>query len=699
MYNRLEGSTIINIQGLECCIPPEGYVFNVLTRKLEYIGVYRRSKNPEECYWERFPYPDWYKEVTKKEDEYLKSKNAEEHSFYDARYEEYKKTQWFFRLNGFWFYNYNPVKKKLEAVYLTGFYYMLLQWFNIDVGYAKFIIPHLHKTYFLEYCIEDPICMGMIDVTKRRFLKTFMGGLFVLEYTTRTKMVNGTLQSKTGNDAKNVFSKAIVNPFRRFPRFFRPEYDMSLGINPKTEMRFQQTNIRGKKAEDTIDKDELGSMITWGSADPIHFDGWKIHRYFSDEWAKTVEANVFDRHEVIRYCLLDEEGKIIGKALYSSTVEKNDSDKDGVQEAAKQLWEASDQNKREANGMTQSGLYRFFQTSDEGRNFDIYGYPDVDKTIKDILADRESVKGNPRSLSARMRKEPRTIEEAFSDDGDKCVFNIMNILNREGELRENPVYKREILFYMDEEKQKVRWRDATKSEKDFCWRLSKDAELGLFDDNKSIRDNGALKPGRTKFGAISVDSYSNSQGGKKYGSKASAWIGRKLDVFNPGSTGKPVGHLYGRPNEKDELHRQVMLAAIFFGYTVFYEHTADDYFTYFRDRGKLGYLGLYPMSLIDVVKRKKENLERHRGTPITPFSLTKQLDNGIAYFENHCDKLDFEEIFPPAKKFDPYKRTEFDIIVSLLILITVLAEPDYTPPPRRQPLVTVYNSQGKQVLN
>lgn len=688
MYSIIPQGNIVNIQGLNCSIPPVGYVFNAITKQLEYRGVYSRSDNPKEQYWERFQLPSWYKEVTKKEDEYLKKKKEDDSPFYDERYEEFKRQEWDRRLNGFWFMN-NGV-----AVYLTGFYYMLLQWFNIDIGYAKFIIPHLHKTYFLQYCIEDPFCMGMIDVTKRRFLKTFMGGLFILEYVTRTKMVNGALQSKTGNDAKKVFGKAVVYPFRKFPRFFRPEYDMSLGINPKTEIRFQQTNIRGKKAEDAIDKDELGSMIDWGSADGIHYDGQKLHRYFSDEWGKTTEANIFDRHEVIRYCLLDEEGKIIGKALYSTTVEKLESDKDGVQEAAKQLWDASDQNNREANGLTQSGLYRFFQTSDEGRNFDIYGYPDVEKTVKEILADRESVRNSPRSLSARMRKEPRTIDEAFSDDGDKCVFNIINILDREKWLRENPIFKRSIVFYMDGETQKVKWRDATKSELDFCWRVSPDAELGLFEDNKTIKEGTTIKPGRIKFGAISVDSYSNSQGGRKYGSKASAWMGRKYDINNPTQTGKPTGHLYGRPKEKDELHRQVMLAAIYMGFEAFYEHTSDDYFSFFRDRGKLGYLGLYPWSLIDVTKRNKETVERHRGTPITPFSLTKQLDNGIAYFENHCDKIDFEEVFPPAKKFDPYKRTDYDAVVSLLILITVLYEPVVVSQPPKTPLVRVYPNTG-----
>ncbi|MEB2453890.1 hypothetical protein Q3369_15485, partial [Listeria monocytogenes] len=94
----------------------------------------------------------------------------------------------------------------------------------------------------------------------------------------------------------------------------------SLGITPKTEIRFQQTNVRGAKAEEGLDKEELGSMIDHGGADPVHYDGQKIHRGFEDEWAKTIECNIYDRHEVLRYCVVDDEGRIIGKLLYSSTV-------------------------------------------------------------------------------------------------------------------------------------------------------------------------------------------------------------------------------------------------------------------------------------------------------------------------------------------------------------------------------------------
>lgn len=686
MYNPIENGSIINIQGLDCHLPPVGYVFNVITNKLEYVGVHSRSDIPSEQYWERIPYPSWYKEVTKKEDDYLKRKKEDDPPFYDEKYEEYKRQEWFRRLNGFW------IMVNGKPIYLTGFYYMLLQWFGIDVGYAKFIIPHLHKTYFLQYCIEDPICMGMIDVTKRRFLKTFMGGLFILEYVTRTKMVNGALQSKTGNDAKNVFSKAIVYPFRKFPRFFRPEYDMSLGVNPKTEIRFQQTNIRGKKAEDSIDKDELGSMVAWGSADPIHFDGWKIHRYFSDEWGKTVEANIYDRHEVIRYCMLDEEGRIIGKALYSTTVEKNDSDKDGVQKAAKELWEASNQNKRQPNGMTQSGLYRFFQTSDEGKNFDIYGYPDVEKTIQEILLDREGVKDNQRSLFARIRKEPRTIDEAFSVDADTCIFNSFNITKREKEMEQNPVPKRGIWFYRDENTQRVKWRDATAKERDFHWRVTPDFPLSETESNMYVLDGTQRKPSMTHVGAIGIDGYSNTQGGEKWGSKASAWAGLRA---RDGKRKKVVGHLYGRPKEKDILHEQVLLCSEFLGFQAFYEHNSDDYYTYFKQRGRLQYLGLYPSVLIDPVKLEKT--DRHRGVPTTPYSLTKQADLGVSYFENDCDQIDFQELLDDAKTFDPNDRTKFDITVSFLITNAVLSEIPAKIPPKKNPIINIYPGMFKTV--
>jgi hypothetical protein len=677
MYEKIEGGSIIDIQGLKCNLPPEGYVFNIITKQVEFRGVYQKSELNTEQYWKRIPLPSWYMDTMKKWDEFDKKKKDDESEFYNENLEEFKKQEWDRRLNGFWYMNNG------KPLFLTGLHYLYLQWWPIDIGYPKFRMPDLEKFYFMDYCIQDPLCMGMLEVTKRRFGKSFVAGLFVSEYITRTKMTNGGIQSKTGSDAKKFFAKTVVNPFRRLPKFFRPEYDMSLGVNPKSEMRFQKTNVRGKKAEESIDKDELGSVIDFQSADVVAYDGQKLHRYVADECGKTTEVNVYDRHEVVRYCLLDDEGQIIGKALYTTTVEKLTTEKDGVQDAFKLLWEESNQDKRQDNGTTSSGLYRFFMSAKRTRNFDDFGFPDEDKTLDMILADRETVKNNPRALSARVRKEPLTIDEAFSTDSDKCIFNVMNIGARESYLKDNPILKRHILFYRDID-QIVRWRNITDKEEDFHWVITQFPKQG--EENKHIYDIKTRKPARTNDGAIAIDGYSNSQGGK-YGSKASAWIGRRYDLLNPETTGKAIGHLYGRPQIKETLHEQVLLAAEFYGYQAWYEHNSDDYLSYFRDRGRVGYLGSYPMSTIDPAKR--ETADRHKGFPTTPFSLTKQTDVGIMYFESHIDSIDFENLLEDAKKFDPNNRTDFDITVSFLMLIVCLMEP-IQKQIKREPLVKNY---------
>ncbi len=688
MYQKIDGGKVINVQGLECCIPPEGYVWNIITKQLEFRGVFERSKIKEEQYWDIQPLtPSWLKKTMMDWDEYDRKKKDDAPDFYDAKLEEFKQQEWDRRLNGFWYRNNG------EALYLTGTHYLYIRWWNIDIGLPKFRVPDLEKAYFMQYCIEDPLCMGMVEVTKRRFGKSFWAGLFLVEYVSRTKMAFGGIQSKTGKDASKFFGKTIVNPFRRLPKFFRPEYDMSLGVNPKSEMRFQKTNVRGKKAESGISKDELGGGIDHQPSDKVAYDGQKLHRYVADECGKTVEADVYERHEVIRYCLMDDEGKIIGKALYTTTVEKIESDKDGVQDAFKSLWNESNQNSRKENGMTGSGLYRFFMSAKRTRYFDAYGYPNEQKTEKEILSDREGVKDNSRSLFARIRKEPLTIEEAFSIDADTCIFNSFNIANREKKIEENPVHKRSVWFYRDENTQLVKWRDITNKERSFHWKVSPEFPLSDKEANKFEMEGSLRKPARTDFGAIGIDGYSNSQGGQKWGSRASAWAGqRKKD----GRRKKVFGHLYGRPHEKDLLHEQVMLCAEYLGVQAFYEHNSDDYYSYFKLRGRLLYLGIYPTILIDPIKLAET--ERHRGVPTTPYSLTKQADLGVSYFEGDCDEIDFQELLDDAKTFDPNDRTKSDITVSFLITNAVLSEVAIKPPPKKTPIIHVYANERQSVV-
>jgi homing endonuclease-like protein/LAGLIDADG DNA endonuclease family protein len=1019
MYLEIPQGSKTNIQGLDCHIPPEGYVWNMVTKKLEPRGVHKRSDIISEQFWERMPLPTWYKSKVKEEDAYEKRRKEDDPPYYDEVYEKYKQQEWDRRLNGFWFMN-NGV-----PTYLTGSHYVFLQWWQIDIGYPKFRIPDMEYFYFLQYCIEDPDSMGMLEITKRRFGKTFRGGLFLYEYPTRTKMTNGGIQSKTGNDAKKVFAKAVINPFKKLPRFFRPEYDMSLGITPKSEIRFQQTNVRGKKAEDGLDKEELGSMIDFQSADTVAYDGQKLHRYFSDEWAKcfskgtkirmydgsiknvenitngelvmgddstprktygitsgtermyrvipnsgepfecneshilslkksgntnpinislreyftlsssekknlmlwkvgveykeaihfiepyflgawlgdgtskcsgftsndkevidymqktstdnklllrkkskydyhissgtpglnnvlltelkrlslidnkhipkeylidsvknrlqllaglidtdghlyvknglsaryeitqkrkelayqiqdlarscgfkatlykrittmarkdgtiykcdvfkvciygelykipckverkqakiiniagrrknplrsgfkiepigegeyygfavgdnhlfllsdytvvhnTTEVNIYDRHDVIRYCMLDDEGRIIGKALYSSTVEVLESEKDGVQEAAINLWNDSDQNNRGEDGRTPSGLYRFFMTADRARNFDIYGFPDVEKTIKAILADRETVKHNQRSWAARVRKEARTIKEAFYAGNDKCEYNAENLANQIQELEDNPVFWRQCRLVL--KKKTVPSIVIGKKPKELI-------EVGMMDDakggwfileapinpNKFDNRGGFLEPKNAMLYQIGVDTTQDRIAVS--GSNPAIVVFKKSLMVDGEETGNYPVAIWISPTRLDiHFDEEVKKACLWYGCKANYEiDRRTDFYRYFCKEECQSFLTWTPPTLINPLKKRTFRPE-YGSRSGDPFQLAQMLQISKLYidgdsdevYNGHVHRIKHIGLLQQGLEYNHLDRTKSDLWVALqMALVAVFGE-------------------------
>lgn len=680
MYEKIKDGTIINIQGLDCCIPPAGYVVDMKTKELRHVGIYSRSENVEEQYWERIKEPDWYWSVLKQEDAFNKKRVDDNAKFFDERYEEYKQQEWDRRLHGFWFMNNgNPV-------YLVGAHYLFLQHIKIDVGSPKFRTPDLDYFYFLQYVIEDPNCMGMLEVTKRRFGKTFRGGVFVLDYPTRTKMTNGTIQSKTGADAKKVFAKAVVDPFKKLPRFFKPEYDLSGGVTPKSELRFQNTNVRGKKAEENLEKEELGSLIDFYSADALATDGQKIHRKFDDEWAKTTECNIYDRHDVTRYCLMDDEGRIIGKVLYSSTVEVLETEKDGVQEAAINLWNDSDQLKKGKDGRTASGLYRFFMTASRAKNFNIYGEPDVEKTIKEILADRETVKHNQRSLAARIRKEPLTIREAFYAGNDKCEFNAENINNQIQKLEDEPVFLRQVRLVF--KKEKVPKKFPTQKDREI-------KKVGYMDDQKggwflfeeplkpnSFEDSGGyLSPTNKIQYQIGVDTTQNRIAID--GSNPSIVVFKKSLIIEGEEKGMyPVAMWVSQTRLDIDFDEEVLKACMWYGCTANYEiDRRTDYYRYFCKELAQAFLEWTPKIAMNPLKR---NFKPEYGTRSgDPFQLAQQLQCAKMYidgldnevYNGHVHRIVFPTLLKELLMYNHLDRTKSDQVVGLMMaLLPVLGE-------------------------
>ena len=613
--------------------------------------------------------------------------------------------------SGHWFMsNGNPT-------YITGKNYFYLQWFKLeDDIYPEYRSNDRRYFLFLDHWEGKKFCLGIVRTKKRREGASSQACSNLIYEAIFYKNSNCGLISKTKDDSKDTFRDMVTFAYRQLPVFLKPKQ-----VNKEdsvTELVFAHKSQSNKGATASTIENDGGHQSKINYRAPVlnAYDRGRLSRLLLDEGAKYPKETPTSQLLGIITKTMVKGVQRVGFLEAPSTV--NEMTKSGGAEFY-EIWKKADQFKELP---TPNRLVRYFSPAYEGYPgfIDQYGdsvigeptkeqyeylvskWVERDADTGDLISElseedirlgakyyvsikrREGLDGI--GLEEEIRMNPCNEDEAFLSAVSDCAFNSINIKKRQKELEENPIFKRKVIFYRKLD-QTVAFRDANENEK-FCWNITQFPKNGQ--DNKSYYDLNTKKPSRIRDGVIAVDSYSNTQGGRKYGSKASAWIGRRFDINEPFSTGKAIGHLFGRPKEKDDLHNQILLAAEYYGYQVFYEHTADDYLTFFRNRSRVGYLGTYPMSLIDPAKRK--DADKFKGVPITPFSLTKQLDNGIAYFEHHCDLIDFEEVLENALIFDPYNRTAYDCVVAFLILISCLMDIPQQPTQRKSPLVKFYQN-------
>ena len=611
---------------------------------------------------------------------------------------------------GIWVYIYG------KPYFITKKYYFYLQWWTLEDG-SRPEYRDCDRRYFtfLEHWENTPWALGVIRSKKRREGASSQATSNLVYEAIFFKNSNCGLVSKSNEDGRSTFTEMVAYGYRQLPAFLKPKQ-----INREdsvTELVFAQKASSVKEGVAETQKEDEGNRSKINYRAPVlnAYDRGRMSRLLLDEFGKLEKEIQASQLFAIISKTLVKGVKRVGFVEMPSTVNK--MSKGGSE--FKLLWENADLNKRMP---TINRLVRYFSPAYDGYEgfIDKYGFsvmssptPEqkeylVEKwVVKDedgntiseiseedielgskayILKRREGRTGD--DLEEEIRMNPCTEVEAFMSANADCIFNVVKLNEQIERLKESPVPKRKVVFYRDEINQSIRWRDARDAET-FAWEFVSDLNL-KGEVNKHYYDNGTKRPGRVDIGVIGVDGYSNSQGGKKYGSKASAWVYSKYDLRDPLNTGLFTGHLYGRPNEKEELHNQIILAAEYLGYQVYYEFVADDYYTYFKNRGKLGYLAKFPLNAIDPSKRKKDSVERHYGFPVTDFSMTKQNDSMISYVEHYCEKIYWLELLEDLKNFEPSKRTPSDRTVSAMIALVAGLEPIYKPPLPQAPLVKIY---------
>ena len=289
---------------------------------------------------------------------------------FKEKWEPYIDEQFKLREEGHWFNN------KGLATYITGTHFMYLQHSKIDVGKPDFREANRLFFIFWEACKSDSRSYGMCYLKNRRSGFSFMSSAETVNLATISSDARYGILSKSGSDAKKMFTDKVVPISVNYPFFFKPIQD---GMDrPKTELayripasRLTRKSLQTKKGQELLEG--LDTTIDWKNTGDNSYDGEKLKLLVHDESGKWERPdNILNNWRVTK-TTLRLGARVIGKCMMGST--SNALDKGG--ENFKKLYNDSDVSKRNKNGQTRSGLYSLFVPMEwnyEGF-IDSYGMP------------------------------------------------------------------------------------------------------------------------------------------------------------------------------------------------------------------------------------------------------------------------------------------------------------------------------------
>ena len=664
---------IYEIQNLKIALP------------LFSVGVKHENKR-----WQRSEYPEELNKIKSVRDweakpEYFKNK------WYDYIDEEFER-----REKGFWFYNKN------KYTYITGTHYMYLQWSKIDVGAADFRESNRLFFIFWEACKADPRSYGMCYLKNRRSGFSFMSSAETVNMATITSDARFGILSKSGADAKKMFTDKVVPISVNYPFFFKPIQD---GMDrPKTELAYRvpASKLTRRKLEANESGEELEGLdttIDWKNTGDNSYDGEKLKLLVHDESGKWERPdNILNNWRVTK-TTLRLGSRIVGKCMMGST--SNSLDKGG--ENFRKLYEDSNATKRNANGQTRSGLYSLFipmEWNYEGY-IDSYGLPVFDTPKKPVEGpsgekiklgvieywnnEVEGLKDDQDGLNEFYRQFPRTEKHAFRDEAKQSLFNLTKIyeqIDYNEDLRNSNVVTQGNFY----------WENGIKDSK-VKFAPSKDGRFfiswipNLLQQNNIIIKNGIKYPGNEHMGAFGCDSYDISGTTDGKGSKGALHGLTKFSMEDAPANTFFLEYI-ARPQTADIFFEDVLMACIFYGMPILAENNKPRLLYHFKRRGYRG----FSMNRPDKLLNKLSVTEREIGGMPNSSEDIKQAHAAAieAYIEDHVGLKDevygnmyFQKTLEDWAKFNINNRTKHDATISSGLAIMACNKNKYRPVPKR----------------
>ena len=671
---------IISIQGLTIALP-------AVPKE-----VYKRSEKISQQYWEREELP---KELYRVQSIFHWNEMPAE---FKDRWVDYIEQEFDRREEGLWFMNNG------KPTYITGAHYMYLQWSSIDVGYADYREANRIFFIFWEACKADPRSFGMIYLKIRRSGFSFMSSSECVNIATLARDSRVGILSKTGADAKKMFTDKVVPINSRLPFFFRPIMD---GMDkPKTELAYRVPASKiTKKNMATLGDDSvigLDTTIDWKNTEENSYDGEKLLFLAHDESAKwTKPNNILNNWRVTKTCLRVG-SKIIGKCMMGST--SNALSKGG--DNYKKLYEDSNVHNRNANGQTKSGLYALFipmEWNMEGF-IDRYGMPVVRKPSEPVLgvdgqmikngaidyweAEVDSLKNDADALNEFYRQFPRTESHAFRDESKSSIFNLTKIYHQ--------------IDYNDSNieahlvtRGSFHWKDGVKDSK-VVWTPDQRGRFliswvpPLNMQNNVATRNGLKYPGNEHLGSFGCDPYDISAvvGGR--GSNGSLHGMTKYHMDDAPANQFFLEYI-ARPQTAEIFFEEVLMACVFYGMPMLAENNKARILYHFKNRGYRA----FSMNRPDRPLNKLTKTERELGgIPNTSEEVKQSHASAIeSYIEkfvgfdvtgtyrspDEIGTMPFTRTLEDWAKFDINDRTKHDASISSGLAIMANQKHVYLP--------------------
>ena len=661
---------ILKIQDLCIALPPVPKDLNKGANKWVVSEYPKELKNIKSIFdWQT--YPDEFK----------------------SKWEAYIDEEFNRRDGGYWFYN------KGVPTYITGTHYMYLQWSKIDVGHPDYREANRLFFIFWEACKADSRSYGMCYLKNRRSGFSFMASGETVNMATISSDARFGILSKTGADAKKMFTDKVVPISVNYPFFFKPIQD---GMDrPKTELAYRvpaskltRKSIQAK--EQQIQLEGLDTTIDWKNTGDNSYDGEKLKLLVHDESGKWERPdNILNNWRVTK-TTLRLGARIIGKCMMGST--SNALEKGG--DNFKKLYYDSDVTKRNSNGQTKSGLYSLFipmEWNYEGF-IDEYGQPVFNTPEEEVLDpfgdtidqgvidywnnEVEGLKQDQDALNEYYRQFPRTEEHAFRDETKNSLFNLAKIyeqIDYNDDLRNTNVITTGNFQWVNGVKDtKVVFMPTPQGRFKVSWIPSANLQ------NRQITKNGVRYPGNEHIGAFGCDSYDISGTTDGKGSKGALHGLTKFTMEDAPPSTFFLEYI-ARPQTAEIFFEDVLMACVFYGMPILAENNKPRLLYHFKRRGYRGYSMNRPDRLwnklsvtekeIGGIPNSSEDMKQAHAAAIEMY-----IDKYVGLnAENQYGNMYFNDTLNDWSKFDINKRTKYDAAISSGLAIMACNKELYRP--------------------